>query len=93
MRTRASLTPNPGCETRKTKTGTQKVGNKNPTRIYCNEETKQSYDKKTYPKLMLNKLKVMGNFTFIYTYWALTQRSFSKNFKFTCDPCSPMYEF
>jgi predicted Mrr-cat superfamily restriction endonuclease len=27
--------------------------------------TKESYDKKTYPKLVLNILKVMGNF--IYT--------------------------
>ncbi len=27
----------------------------------------QGYDKKTYPKLLLNKLKVMGNLTSIYT--------------------------
>ncbi len=29
------------------------------TRFYCKEETKtkQGYDKKTYPKLMLNRLK------------------------------------
>jgi hypothetical protein len=26
--------------------------------------------KKRYAKLMLNKLKVIENFTFIYTYWA-----------------------
>jgi hypothetical protein len=40
------------------------------TRFYCEEETKkkQGYDKKMYPKLMLNILKVMVNFTFIYTY-------------------------
>ncbi len=45
---------------------------KNPTRYYCKEEikTKQGYDKKTCPKLMLNKLKVMKNSTSIYTPWA-----------------------
>jgi hypothetical protein len=50
------------------------------TRFYCKEETKkeQGYDKKTYPKLMLNKLKVIGNFTFIYTYWALNSKKFFK---------------
>ncbi len=35
------------------------------------QKIEQGYDKKTYSKLVLNKLKVMGNFTFIYTYWAL----------------------
>jgi hypothetical protein len=34
------------------------------------KKKEQNYDKKTYPKLMLNKLKVMGNLTFIYTNWA-----------------------
>ncbi len=42
--------------------------NKNPTRIYYKEETKQGHDKKTYLKLMLNILKIINNFTFIYTY-------------------------
>jgi hypothetical protein len=41
--------------------------NTNLTRFYYKEETKQGYDKKMYPKLMLNKLKVMGNSTSIYT--------------------------
>jgi hypothetical protein len=27
----------------------------------------EGYNKKAYPKLVLNKLKVMGSFTFIYT--------------------------
>jgi hypothetical protein len=40
--------------------------NKYPTRFYCKEETKQGYDKKTYLKLVLNKLKVMENCTYIY---------------------------
>jgi hypothetical protein len=32
----------------------------------------------TYPKLMLNKLKVMRNFTYIYTLWASSSRKFIK---------------
>jgi hypothetical protein len=31
--------------------------------------------KKTYPKLVLNKLKVMGNSTFIYTYQTFNSRT------------------
>jgi hypothetical protein len=44
--------------------------NKIPTRFYYEKEikTKQAYDKRKPPKLGLNKLKVMGNFTLIYTY-------------------------
>ncbi len=41
-------------------------------------KTKQGYAKITYLKLMLNKLKAMGNPTFIY--WALNLRKiFKKN--------------
>jgi hypothetical protein len=42
--------------------------NRNSIIIYYEEETKQGYDKKMYPKLVLNKLNVKGNFTSIYTY-------------------------
>jgi len=38
------------------------------------QEVKQICDKKMYPKLVLNKLKIMGNFTFIYIHWALIQK-------------------
>jgi hypothetical protein len=64
---------------------------KNPTRYYCKEEikTKQGYDKKTCPKLMLNKLKVMKNSTSIYTPWAPNSNFFWRNFQSTCGPCSP----
>jgi hypothetical protein len=43
---------------------------KNSTRFYYKNETKikQGCDKKTYPKLVLNRLKIMGNSTFIYTH-------------------------
>jgi len=42
--------------------------NKNPTKIHCKEEIKQGYDKKMHPKLILNKINVMKNYTFIYTH-------------------------
>jgi hypothetical protein len=78
-RTKASLIPNPNYETRKTKKMTQ-VPKKNPTRFYCKEKmkTKQGYDKKKYPKLVLNRLKVMGNPTSIYTHLAPSSRKFLK---------------
>jgi acid phosphatase class B len=47
-------------------------------------KTKQGYDKKMYPKLVLNKLKVIGNLIFIYTHWALSSKKFSKNVQPTC---------
>jgi hypothetical protein len=64
--------------------------NKNLTKFYCKEEIKieQGYNKETYPKLVLNKLKVMGIlFLFIFIKH-FVQGSFSKNFLPTYDPCS-----
>jgi hypothetical protein len=54
------------------------VQNKNPTWFQYKKEikTKQGYDKKTYQKLVLNILKVMGNSTLIYTHWAPSLRKF-----------------
>ncbi len=45
--------------------------------FYCKNKTrtKQGCNKKTYPQLMLNKLKIMWVFTFIYTCWALNSRN------------------
>jgi hypothetical protein len=77
-RTRACLLPNPYHEIRKNKNKNTTCANKNPTRFYCKEETKQGYDNKTYQKLVLNKLKVMGNSTFIYTYSAPSSNKFLK---------------
>jgi hypothetical protein len=75
---KVGLIPNLDHETRKTITRPRHVQNKNPTRFNCKKDTKQGYDKKTYPKLMLNKLKVMGNYTFICTLWAFNSRKFLK---------------
>jgi len=45
------------------------VQNKNLTRLYYKNETrtKQGCDKKKYPKLVLNRLKVIEGLTSIYT--------------------------
>jgi hypothetical protein len=67
-KTRAYLISNPDHEIRKIKIRTQHMQNKSPARFYCKKGIKQGYDKKTYPKLMLNILKVMRNFNSIYTY-------------------------
>ncbi len=42
----------------------------NPTRFYCKNKTRveQNCNKKKCPKLVLNKLKVIGNYIFIYVY-------------------------
>jgi hypothetical protein len=80
MRTRACLVPNLNHEIRKTIIRTWDVWNKNLTRFYY-KEGKKKYDKKTYPKLMLNRLKVMENSISIYTHWAPSSlKSFSGNF-------------
>ncbi len=57
---------------KKTRTKRWQVQDKNSTWFYYKNKTKTKwgYYKKTYPKLMLNILKVMGNPTFIYTHWA-----------------------
>ncbi len=56
--------------------------NKNKTRLW----------EETYPKLVLNKLKVMGNSTFIYTYWAHSLRKFLKKLPtYMCTHVWPMW--
>jgi hypothetical protein len=40
------------------------------------KKTKQGYDKRMYPKLVLNKLKAMDNFTAIYIHWAPSSKKF-----------------
>jgi hypothetical protein len=49
------------------------VHDKNSTRFYFKDETRleQGCDKKTYSKLVLNKLKVIQGPTSIYTNWDL----------------------
>lgn len=66
---------NSDCETR---TITRHVQNRNPTKFYCKE--KKSYNKKTYQKSILNRLKLMKNSTFIYTPWAPRLKKFLKKF-------------
>ncbi len=77
-RTKTSLITNSNHEIRKTRT--QHMQNKNPTTFYYKEEIEQSHDKKMYPTMVLNKLKEMGNSTFIYNLWAPSLRKFLKKF-------------
>jgi hypothetical protein len=75
---RACLVSNLHHKTRKIRTRTQHMWNNNPTKIYYEKETKQGYDKKTYPKLVWNILNIKGNYTSIYTYWAPSSKNFKK---------------
>ncbi len=77
-KTKTSLITNSNHEIKKTRTRTRHMQNKNPTRFYYKEEIEQGHDKTTYPRLVLNKLKVMGNSTFIYNPWAPSSREFLK---------------
>jgi len=52
---------------------------------------KKNNDKKLYAKLMLNKLKIIENFIFIYI-GHLAWKRFSKYFQLTCGPYALMYE-
>jgi hypothetical protein len=89
----ACWVPNPNGEIlKRRRIGTWHVWNKNPTRFYYKKKTKtkQGYAKITYLKLMLNKLKVMGNFTFIY--WALNLRKiFKKLSTYMCPMSTHVY--
>jgi hypothetical protein len=59
---------------------TQQMQDKNSIRFHYKDKTrtKKNCDKKTYPKLMLSKLKVMRISISIYTYWAFKSRMFLK---------------
>jgi len=46
--------------------------------------------KKTYPKMVLNILKVMGNFIFICTHRTPNSKKFSRTFQLTYGPYSSM---
>ncbi len=50
----------------------------------------QDHNKKMYPKLMLSRLKVIGNSTPIYTFWAHGSKKYYFFFQPTCGPCSFM---
>jgi hypothetical protein len=67
MKTNLALNPSHGIKKSKVKTKTWCVHNVNAKGFYYKKVTKiwQDHDKHTYPKLVLNKLKVMGNFIFI----------------------------
>jgi hypothetical protein len=45
---------------------------------------------KTYPKLVLNKLKVMEISTFIYTFWAPSSKKFFRKLQITTTKGVPL---
>jgi hypothetical protein len=53
----------------------------------------KGYDKKTYPKLMLKKLKVMGSPNFIYSIGDVTQGSLYRGFHVYMDQGSFLKNF
>ncbi len=60
--------------------------------LFVNEtRKKQGCDKKTYSKLLLNKLKVIKSPIFIYILKDLIQRSFRESFISMSSPCLPMW--
>jgi hypothetical protein len=93
MRTRAGIFPNLNRKIKQTRTRTQHIFFLNPMK-FCKKEIEQGYDikKKTYPKLVLNKLKLMGNSTFKYTYWAPSSRKFFNKLPTYMWPIVPMCE-
>jgi hypothetical protein len=64
-------------------------------KILLQKKRKKGYDKKRHQKLVLNKLKVMGNCVFIYTHWAPSSKKKNKfnsiymwpEFTYVC-PCA-----
>jgi len=70
------LIPNSNHETKQTRIRTWCMQNKNSTKFYCKNKIEQGYNKKTYPRPMLNKLKVVINSTSIYNHWAPSSKNF-----------------
>jgi hypothetical protein len=71
------------------------VKNKNLIKFYCKKKTKtktkQGCDKKSYPKLMLNKLKVIESLTSIYTPWG--PNSMKPPWKFSSSCVAHVYPY
>jgi len=78
MKTKANVIPNPDHKTRRI---TRQLQIKIQQNFICKKETKQGYDKKMHPKLMLNKLNVMGDSSYIYTHWAPNSKKKFKKFQ------------
>jgi hypothetical protein len=77
---KVGLVLNPSHGIKKSKIKIRCVHDMNAKGFYYKNMTiiEQNHDKDTYPKLMLNGLKLMWDFTFIYTNWALSSRKFLK---------------
>jgi phenylalanyl-tRNA synthetase alpha subunit len=80
MKTKANIVPNLNHKTRKIRKKTQQAQTRIQQDFICKKETKQGYNKKMHLKLVLNKLKVMGNSNSIYTHWEPISKKFFKFF-------------
>ncbi len=80
--TKACLVQSLGHGIKNSKAKTRCVHDVNAKVFYYKNMTKikQDHDKDMYPKLVLNKLKVIWDSTFFYTHWAPSSRGFSRNF-------------
>ncbi len=77
-KTKVGLVSNLGCEIRKTSTRTQYVQNKNSTKFCCKNNNNNNIITRKHIKLVLNVLKIMGNFNSIYTHWASNSKKIFK---------------
>ncbi len=75
---KVGLVLNPGHGIKLSKVKTQYVHDMNVKGFYYKNMTRieQNHDKDTYPKLVLNRLKIMWDSTSIYTNWAPSSRKF-----------------
>jgi hypothetical protein len=78
--TRFSNHMNKGRLNSESRSWNKKIKRKNMTCAWCERKRNlfQNHDNNKYPKLMLNILKVVWNFIFIYTYWAPSSRKLLK---------------
>jgi len=79
---KVGLVLNPGHGIKLSKVKTQYVHDMNVKGFYYKNMTRieQNHDKDTYPKLVLNRLKIIWDSTSIYTNWAPSSRKFLKKF-------------
>jgi hypothetical protein len=93
MRTRANLVPNLDYETRKKKEhDTCDIKIQQGFIAKNNFKKKKGCDKKNVLKIGVEQIKGNRNSTSIISIGHLAQKSFSKKFQHTCDPCVCMCE-
>jgi len=87
---KACLVLSPSHGIKKSKAKTQCVHDVNAKKLsYKNMTRTKGHDKDTYPKLVLNRLKVMGNSTCICTHWPFSSKTNLKKLStYMCPMCT-----